>query len=83
MRPFAIHEMKSTRACSLLVKKKKKKKKRFSLVIFKAKGVKKFSGDISYLTYKRNNEDVSEHLDYIDFISKPLLNPTAPLNHTL
>lgn len=61
----------------------KKKKKRFSLVIFKAKDVKKFSGDINYLTYKRNSEDVSEHLDYNDFNSKPLLNPTAPLNHTL
>lgn len=55
----------------------------FSLVIFKAKGVKKFSGDNSYLTFKRNSEDVSEHLDYIGLISEPLLNPTAPLNHTL
>lgn len=52
-------------------------------MIFKAKDVKKFSGDINYLTYKRNSEDVSEHLDYNDFNSKPLLNPTAPLNHTL
>lgn len=55
----------------------------FSLVIFKAKGVKKFSGDNSYLTFKRNSEDVSEDLDYIGLISEPLLNPTAPLNHTL